>query len=200
MREKKRVPWSDAMALAIKAFEALEPFCSEIAMAGSLRRHMRDVGDIEILTIPRHTKQVDMLGVPYGDDDLTAYLRRDIADTDGLFRLRMNVRGAAAFGARNKLLLYRGFPLDVFSADPKNWGMALMVRTGSAAWNVEIMKRFKRLGLRGHAYGSVTDRSGREFVCPTEERVFELLRWPWIPPPERDMHTAWRLRHGEHEA
>ena len=48
-----------------------------------------------------------------------------------------------------------------------------------------LMARFLELGMKGHAYGGVTDSQGNEVDCPDEATVFRLLGWPWIPPEER---------------
>ena len=48
-----------------------------------------------------------------------------------------------------------------------------------------MMARFRELGMRGHAYGGVTDQDGNEIECPDEETVFRLLGWSWMPPERR---------------
>ena len=78
-----------------------------------------------------------------------------------------------------------GIPVDVFSSSTNNWGMSLVVRTGSKDFNVRMMARFRELGMRGHAYGGVTDQEGNEIECPDEETVFRLLGWSWMPPERR---------------
>ena len=53
-------------------------------------------------------------------------------------------------------------------------------------WDEErMMARFLELGMKGHAYGGVTDSQGNEVDCPDEATVFRLLGWPWIPPEQR---------------
>ena len=60
-----------------------------------------------------------------------------------------------------------------------------MVRTGPKDFNVRMMARFRELGMRGPAYGGVTDQEGNEIECPDEETVFRLLGWSWMPPERR---------------
>ena len=75
----------------------------------------------------------------------------------------------------------------------KNWGMAMVVRTGPADFNIRLMATFRQNGMRGHAYGGVTklgphgqEGSGRvEVDCPDERTVFDLLDWPYREPWER---------------
>ena len=100
---------------------------------------------------------------------------------------RADKSGRYSYGEQNKLLVHvpSGVPVDVFSSSIKNWGMSLMVRTGPKEFNVRMMSRFRELGMRGHAYGGVTDQGGTEIECPDEETVFRLLSWPWMPPERR---------------
>ena len=76
----------------------------------------------------------------------------------------LKAKSRCTFGPLNKLLLHTatGIPVDVFSAIPRNCGMALMVRTGHRERNVQMIYRFRALAMRGHAYGGVTGSKGRE--------------------------------------
>ncbi len=55
MSEKTKIPWEIAMPVAEEIVERLKPCCLRIAIAGSLRRLKKQVGDIEILFVPRMT-------------------------------------------------------------------------------------------------------------------------------------------------
>ncbi|MDP2952269.1 MAG: hypothetical protein Q8O76_02995, partial [Chloroflexota bacterium] len=81
-----------------------------------------------------------------------------------------------------------GIGVDLFSTTEQHWGMALLVRTGPADFCKRVMGTFKANGLKAHAYGGV-EVEGVEVPCPTEEEVFRLLGWPYIPPEKR---ALWR--------
>ena len=185
--EKRRWPLEVAESVAESLMEHLSSYCQEILVAGSIRRRKADVGDIELLCISKVTSSQDMFGGLatnlYALDDALEDMTRD----GDLLRKRLNKVGHPTFGPSNKLLIHvpTGIPVDVFSASEKNWGMGLVVRTGPREFNVRMMARFKELGMRGHAYGGVTDRDGSELECPDETTVFRLLGWSWIPPEER---------------
>lgn len=105
----------------------------------------------------------------------------------GVLSYRYNKAGhPIGFGEQNKHLVdvASGVAVDIFSATAKNWGMALVVRTGPADFNIRMMARFKTLGMRGHAYGGVTVNEA-EMDCPTEAAVFDLLGWSWARPEDR---------------
>ncbi|MBU2597552.1 MAG: hypothetical protein KJ757_08345 [Planctomycetes bacterium] len=50
-----------AKAIAEELKSLLEPACERITIAGSIRRQKPDVGDIELLCIPKYVDGVDQL-------------------------------------------------------------------------------------------------------------------------------------------
>lgn len=182
---KRRYPAEAAWAVARELVDYLAPACERIEVAGSLRRGRADVGDVELLCIPAIIKGgVNLLGPTYADaleEKLAAAL------ASGRLAWRLNSRGRKVYGRLNKLLVHvvSDIPVDVFSTTPQNWGMAFLVRTGPKEFNIRVMKRFHDLGMRGHAYGGVADSDGPELNCPTEEEVFRLLDWQYVPPEMR---------------
>ena len=165
----------------------LVPFCERIEIAGSIRRQRPQVKDIELLCVSRVRSTQDL----FGDLATNSYeldLKLDGLVADGtVLKKRANKSGRYSYGEQNKLLVHvpSGVPVDVFSASTENWGMSLVVRTGPKEFNVRMMSRFRELGMRGHAYGGVTDQGGTEIECPDEETVFRLLGWPWMSPERR---------------
>ena len=170
---------AEALIVAESLLASLSPACDRIELAGSIRRGRPDVGDIELLCIPKAGDNA------FYHDDLDEVLRAMMACQ----RLapRPSKIGTHTYGPKNKLLVHvpSGIPVDVFSTDAKNWGMAFVVRTGPAELNIRMMARFKSIGFAGHAYGGVTNRQGQEIECPDEETVFRLLGWPYMPPEQR---------------
>ena len=181
-------PLAEAQALAHTLKTLLEPSCLRIEIAGSVRRQKPFVHDIELLAVPKGNDGAawftDML------EETMAHLVFDagVKSSGGtVFTERPNKLGRSTYGPKNKLLVHRatGMPVDLFTTTEENWGMALVVRTGSADYCVRLMSRLRVLGCRGHAYGGITDASGVEVTCPDEETVFRLAEWDWIPPEER---------------
>lgn len=185
---KRRFPRNEVLPVALELAIFLTPYCQHVAIAGSVRRMVPMVGDIELLCISDVEENQHVL---FGEDRLgTRELLGDgIAELErtGVLAKRLNVNGHTTFGPLNKLMVHlpTGIPVDIFSTTAENWGMSLMVRTGSKAWNIRMMARFKAMGMAGHAYGGVTDANGREISCPTEEGVFRLLKWDPVFPEAR---------------
>jgi len=160
-----------AEAIAEELIGYLAPAVNRISIAGSIRRQKPDVGDIELLVIPK----------PYYFDKLLYDLMMK-----NILAMRLNKRGSRTYGPKNKLMVHlpSGLAVDIFSSTEENWGMALFVRTGPKEWNIRAMSRLRELGMQGHAYGGIF-RSDSEINCPDEETVFRYLGWSYVPPEER---------------
>ena len=176
-----RYPYQQAIVIAGELRDLLAPACKRIEIAGSLRRKKATVGDMELLCIPHPSDNL------FRTDALDEAVSRLLGGLLPLLALRPNIKGGMSYGPKNKLLIHlpSGIPLDLFSADTENWGMAFLIRTGPADFNKRIMQRFIDLRMRGHAYGGITSASGEEIECPSEDTVFRNLGWPYIPPEKR---------------
>ena len=182
MTDKKRFPLVRARAIAQPLCEIWAPYVEQIEIAGSIRRGKAEVGDIEILYIPKLGEApTDLFGnaVAEPEDMLDTYLQRLIEQ--GVYAKR------GGYGPLNKLLIHvpSGIPLDVFATTADNWGMSLVIRTGPKEFNVRLMQRFRELGMSGHAYAGVTDRDGQPLDCPTEHDVFRHAQWDYVEPEDR---------------
>ena len=176
-----------ARSVAGELVQLLDPYCERLKVAGSVRRGRSTVHDVELLAIPKVARRLDLFGdVAEELSELDVYLD-SLIDCGSLLHKRPNRLGRYTYGPLNKLLVHvpTGIPVDIFSTTAENWGMALLVRTGPAQFNIRVMSRFRELGLRGHAYGGVTDRTGHELACPDEATVFELLGWAFVESADR---------------
>ena len=157
-----------AKEVADQLVRLLAPHCERIAAAGSIRRKRPQVKDIELLCASKVTSTADLFGRA-----VTKWYflnrRLDALVADGsVLKKRADKSGRYSYGEQNKLLVHvpSGVPVDVFSASTENWGMSLVVRTGPKEFNVRMMSRFRELGMRGHAYGGVTDPRGHRDRVP----------------------------------
>jgi DNA polymerase/3'-5' exonuclease PolX len=168
---------AQARAIAEALRELLRPACTRVEIAGSIRRRRPDVGDIELLCIPKYGGPVDLL------DSL---LRRLIAE--GALDYRRNKRGSTVYGPKNKLLVHNpsGIGVDVFCTTWECWGVSLVVRTGGKTTNKEIATRALQRGMKFHAYGrGFTRADNTELVCHTEREVFKAVGLRCPEPWER---------------
>ena len=193
MTAKSRHPLDLAEVTAAVLVKLLAPACERIEVAGSVRRGRLDVGDIELLAVPS-PGQRDLFGRPVAKESLLDQRCLELVQ-GGHLDYRPNRLGHRTFGPLNKLMVHcaTGIPVDILSATPENWGMALLVRTGPAEFNKKVMARFLSLGMEGHAYGGVT-KDGKAFACPTEEDVFDLLGWEYQWPESRGLVPVRQVR------
>jgi DNA polymerase/3'-5' exonuclease PolX len=183
MSNGERKPLDEARALADEVVDLLRPACERIEIAGSIRRRKADIGDVEIVAIPRLDtgEDADLFGGATVIDRLGVRCA-DLLGT-GVFVPRLNKLGRQAIGPALKWVTYRGFNVDVYSADADTWAVTLAIRTGDAEFSHKL----------------VTPRSQQGF-CPSH---LEVKGWrvrprgggePLPTPEERDVFDALQLR------
>lgn len=207
--EKTRSPLAQAEKLAQEVVALLAPACERIEIGGSIRRRRPDVGDIEIIAIPkiwaREDGPRDLWGEPILDEPMDqlgplCYL----GISEGWLADRLDRADRRAFGMRFKRLSFHGFALDVFSVlPPAQWGVILAIRTGPADYSHQLVTPrtggftdaagLRRIGLMPPQYrvrdGAVIyaadDGRHRYVEVAEEEDLFRLWGIGWRPPEER---------------
>ena len=170
-------------AVAIPSAEALVAYLeqssgvSRVIAAGSYRRGLETIGDLDILvTAPAgHTVM----------DRFVAY---------------QEVRDVLAHGAtKSSVRLQSGLQVDLRVVPQDSYGAALLYFTGSKAHNVVLRQLAQQRGLKLNEYGVF--RGDKPVAGETEESVYASLGLPWIPPELRegrgeiDAAKAGRLPH-----
>lgn len=211
----ERIRLEIAEPIAVAIMRQLAPFCERIEIAGSIRRRVDYVHDVELVVIPRYRQQVVPLfeDLPVDSpeppiDDLHDELER--LRLGGAVRKRPDSHGRTFWGSSDKRLLWRygsasadWIPVDVFGATGPTWGAKLVLRTGP--WRLS-----KRLVTRADKGGALPRdlefRAGglyryigvdRRFVpTPDEETVFAEMGLPYVAPAERSSTTFERLGSG----
>lgn len=174
MSERPRIPRAEAEAVATMLVAKLAPFCERIEVAGSIRRRMHTVKDIEIVAIPRtETIQVGLFGEE-GEPISLLKQKLDSLVADGVIEKRTDDDGKQRWGEKHQRALYRDGKLevgiDVFAVmPPAQWGVIFAIRTG----NYE----FSRNLVTGRIHG------GR---MPEDMRVADGALWR-VDPANRDV-------------
>lgn len=166
-----KYPYKEALKVAKETMEQLRPFCSKIEIAGSIRRKKKEVGDIEIVAIPK----------PY----LVGLFEDGIASVVNKWE---KVRGNLEYGKSKytQRILPSGINLDLFFADENNWGYIYAMRTGSAEYSHQVLaKSWVRAGYKGTDGYLV--RNGSKCVAREEEDFFRMIGVAYIPPEERNL-------------
>jgi|SRR5215831_488755 len=192
-----------------KAFVAeIEGCCDRLVVAGSLRRRLAYVGDIEIVCTP--TVDTVDLAVPEMFGERVQRLRKDRLNVRleqmlelGEVSKRVDKNGATRWGPAIKLLEFRGAPIDLFApAEPERFGWILVLRTGPAAFARQLVLPIKDdlgrprrtkdgrpgllpVGLRPRDGWLTRPASAERLPTPDETDVFALYDLPYREPWER---------------
>ena len=168
----------DAITLAEKIKAQLEPFSERIEIAGSIRRGRPEVGDVDLVILPK----------PGQVAAIKERCRQKCAPvTDGpqncIFRLPMV--GPFA-GVQLDIFFARPATSDLLQTLPGNFGTLLICRTGSKEHNIFLVEHAKRIGLTWNPYRGVIDPEGFVLASETEEDVFAALDLAFVPPASRE--------------
>jgi DNA polymerase/3'-5' exonuclease PolX len=192
MTTKRPVPREEALRIAQGIEVLLRPACLRLEIAGSLRRGRAEVGDVELVAIPKtHREVVDLFGDRTHEVDELHDLVARLVD-EGVFAARKDARGRLAFGRRYKRLTFPaegGLQIDLFAVlPPASWGVLFLVRTGPAAFSHRLVTPRHLGGLMPMGYkvdaGALWE-GGKRLECPEEQDVFDVFRAPWIAPEQR---------------
>lgn len=162
--------YHDALRLAEQVQAALAPHClpGRCVIAGSIRRKKAECGDIEIVAIPK----------PYS----VGVFKNGIAAVADQWRF---IRGNFPCKYAARELMPSGMQVDMFFAQPDNWGLILAIRTGSAAFSRDYLAA-GWVAAGYHSEEGFLRRPDHSRVPVREEKeLFELIKKPYIEPEKR---------------
>jgi DNA polymerase/3'-5' exonuclease PolX len=168
-----------AVVIAERVKAVLAPHCDRIEIAGSIRRCKAEVGDVEIVCIPKKSAG--------GHRDIRWVLAAD--------SLGRRLKGDLATGKYVQLQTWFDddgpMKVDVFTARRENWGLIYAIRTGSAEYSHKVLAcGWVRNGY--HSVEGMLTRDGDKSVRDAEmlpvyeeEDLFRMAGVPWVKPEER---------------
>jgi DNA polymerase (family 10) len=130
--------------------------------AGSYRRRLETVGDVDLL--------------------VAAEPGSAVMEGFGAFAAAGQV--LAQGDTKSSILLASGLQVDLRLVAESDFGAALQYFTGSKAHNVRIRHIGRRRGLKINEYGVFTLET--RVAGDTEESVYRTIDLPWIPPELRE--------------
>ena len=165
-----RMPWDQAVEIAVPVLQQIQPHCEVAHLAGSIRRETPTVGDIEIVCVPK----------PY---NATPLFRDGLAAV-----VEQWPKGKGELPCRyTQRLLPCGMKLDLFMVESDGYSLQLAIRTGSARWSHEVLARaWVRAGYRSEG-GLLLRRDGKVVPVRTESALFQLIGLPWVHPRDREV-------------
>jgi DNA polymerase/3'-5' exonuclease PolX len=161
--------YKDAIKIAEAVKEQLIPHCERIEIAGSIRRKKLDVKDIEIVAIPK----------PYE----IGLFESGIATVINRWE---KVKGELPCKYTQRILP-EGIKLDLFFAEPRNWGLILAIRTGSADYSHKVLATgWVSAGYKS-VNGVLTTLTDQKIVVAEEIDLFKLIGVPYTEPKYREI-------------
>lgn len=187
--------------------------CETVKIAGSIRRRKAEVKDIELVAVPKF-KEVASEGSLF-PEPITVNLLYEWATHSNIKWIKTGVEQIVPWtikpdGKYWRGLLPTGIKLDLFIANPRNFGLIYLIRTGSKDFSAAL------LGYAKHQTPYQTERSyyeehpelpgkpetgylvekatGKRVDTPTERTVFNLLSLQYVQPPFRTDGDAIRRK------
>lgn len=152
---------ADALLPPLRAL----PGVSQAVAAGSLRRGLPTVGDLDLVVASTQPRLV-MDRFVTGKEVLSVLLRGS---------------------TRASVVLHNGLQVDLRVVDPSCFGAAWLHFTGSKAHNLALRRRAMAQGFKLNEYGLYRARGrGERIAGETETSVYEALGLRWIAPAQRE--------------
>lgn len=106
-------------------------------------------------------------------------------NTCGLCHGRKWTHRAAPWGDRYRKLVWKGVPVDLFTATPATWGAIFLIRTGPADFSERWVTAIKRHGLKMDGGQVLRVKTGQPLTVPDERTAFRCAGWRYIDPDQR---------------
>ncbi len=162
--KKERIPFKLALKEA-EAYVAYMKKCKavkQIQYAGSLRRKMKTIGDIDILTS--------------GSDAAS------ISQHFFFFFKIVSVQGSGE--TKSSVLLGKNIQVDLRVVAEESFGAALFYFTGPKHFNIYVRTLALKKGLKVNEYGLF--KGERKIAGKTEEEMFKALHMAYLTPVQRE--------------
>lgn len=160
-----KVALERAQKVANAVVDKLAPHCQRIQVAGSIRRGMPWVNDIDILLMPAD---------PWNLEHQILALCRP-------FKPQL-------MGGKLKRLRVAGIQVDLYFATPETWATLLLIRTGPKESNIKLCSLAKKKGWHLHADGQgLFDEASNRIAGETESSIYHALGVKYEAPEARNL-------------
>lgn len=220
MSEGRRLPLAEAQHLADKVLSHLMPACVDGMVCGSIRRRRAEVGDIDIVLLPKWSvlqaslfddtpadPSTDSRECPELDALLQGWIYRGwvMRDPDGGWgqrerHLRLGPSLVDILDTRTANIL-RDIRIGLYFADERNFGNIVALRTGGKEFTRGAFVQIQKGGWLKHVYHAggylrlpLPNAPDEIIPCRTEEIFFERAKLPWIDPEDRGPGVDEKMR------
>ena len=191
-----RVPWAEGMEVANRLIADIEDVVVRHAIAGSLRRKTADVGDVELVVIPRTVTLLDGL---WGTEEVRANLL--IERLTGMLENDLEAARWAPhpddpkMGERYAKFIHApsGIQIDLFMVlPPAQFGVIHLIRTGPDTYSQWFVTAVRAKGYHvkdGALHWGTMGCGSRPCAVaetPEEKDVYARTQIPYLLPQHRD--------------
>lgn len=190
---KSKAPLDRAKRIAERLIELLGPSCERIEVAGSIRRGVNSIGDIELVAIPKMVKAAERVSLYEERESEVSSLDIALAGLVRTDKLKQIVNG-------DKLKRYQikstrpPVQLDLFITNPSAWGYQFAIRTGPSSFSKHVVTQiFKGGALHndfrckdGFVWRAVNSFDEGDEMPSDQFATFDDLRWVMVPMPEEE--------------
>lgn len=208
MSNKAKMPLEEAREIAEEVKAQIEDVCESVVVAGSIRREKAEVGDIELVCVPKFAevkKQVDLFTEKMVKVNLLEKRIYEMFNAGAIVPgLKSNGTRKAWLGSSDSRYIAAEWcekiGVDFFIQLPDRmdlYGWQLFLRTGPGDANQLMVTRRDQRGLKpNHIFigeGRVVDlRDDTPIMLPDEETVFEVWGMEYVPPQGRCIERYWK--------
>jgi DNA polymerase/3'-5' exonuclease PolX len=177
---KTKMPYAQALEIAQGFVAAIRPYCERVEIAGSLRRQKEEIGDIEVVAIPKIVMGLDLFGNAGVAHSLLEEGTRS-------FNLLLD-------GPFQKKIQFAFIDVDLFITTPEKFGVIFAIRTGSAdfsKWLVTTKQKGGALPSNMRVHDGRVWMGQHALVTPEEVDFFKAIGLTWVHPEQR-AEGRWR--------
>lgn len=196
-----RMERPEAVAIAKRFVDLIEDCTDRLVVAGSLRRRLAMIGDVEVCAVPKTGTVTNTKATLFGEVPESREL--DFLDVrmtgmldDGTVTKRLDAKGSPRWGPTLKYLTFDGARVDLFTPSAERFGWILMLRTGPYKFSKQlVVPKGKRTndGRPGLMPAHIKPQdgwlcyrtSGERIETPDEQSVFDLFGISYVDPWER---------------
>ncbi|MEM4336499.1 MAG: DNA polymerase/3'-5' exonuclease PolX [Candidatus Woesearchaeota archaeon] len=163
---QKRIPLGIALPVAESIVNKLKKLScvNNVSYAGSLRRMMDTIGDIDILITSKNSEEVMKFFTNMPDV------------------IRVISKGST----KSTVIIKENIQCDLRVVDNKSFGSALQYFTGNKEHNIKLREIAIKKGLKLSEYGLFENRTGKMVAGANEEEIYQKLGLQFIEPELRE--------------
>lgn len=174
---KAKLPLLQAAIIAQSLMIDLTPYCERLEIAGSIRRAKSEIGDIDLVAVPRYAEP-DMFGALSENHTL------DLVDWSKFGKL---IKGGHKY---KQIALPEGMNLELWIVTPPaQWGVIYLIRTGPEEYGHKMVTVRANYGYMPSNYkfkdGAIWNQHNHIIPTPEEKDVFDLFGMKYTEPELR---------------